>query len=259
MKHNLTNENYHSLENNMKYFSVSQIKDFMKCQEMAVAKIRGDYKMETTSALLVGSFVDAHFSNEMALFKAQTPDIFTRNGDLKSDYKQAEYIIARIESDRMFMEHISGQMQVIQVGMIMGFPVKIKIDSLHPDKIVDLKIMRDFEAVWTDGTYKSFVEAWQYDIQGAIYQEVERQNRGEYSDQLPFILAAATKEKETDLALIGINQTQLNYQYTVVRDSIKRFAEIKQGLVAPSRCGKCDWCKRTKIITEVIDYELIGG
>lgn len=34
------------------------------------------------------------------------------------------------------------------IGCINGVPVKIKIDSLHPDKIVDLKIMKDFEMVY---------------------------------------------------------------------------------------------------------------
>ena len=43
-----------------------------------------------TAALLVGSYVDAHFSNELAIFKAQNPEIFTRNGDLKSEYKKSK-------------------------------------------------------------------------------------------------------------------------------------------------------------------------
>ena len=145
-----------------------------------MAEINGLYSAK--KQLLVGSYVDAHFSNELATFKAQNPEIFTQKGDLKSEYRNAEYIIQRIERDDMMMEYLSGQMQVIQTGMIAGVPFKIKIDCLHPDKIVDMKIMRDFNPIWVEGEGKlPFVEAWRYDIQAAIYQEVERQKRGDFA------------------------------------------------------------------------------
>ena len=52
----------------------------------------------------------------------------------------------------------------------------------------------------TNGNH--FWKAWGYDIQGAIYQEVVRQNTGIL---LPFGLAVATKEKpEPDIALIEL-------------------------------------------------------
>ena len=57
----LTAENYYSQEANEQFFSVSQYKDFMKCEAMALAKIRGQYRQPSTRALLVGSFVDSYF------------------------------------------------------------------------------------------------------------------------------------------------------------------------------------------------------
>ena len=68
-------------------------------------------------------------------------------------------------------------------GDIFGVPFKIKIDSYLPDKIVDLKIMRDFEPIYVEGKGRvSFIEAWGYDIQAGVYQEIVRQNTGK---QLP--------------------------------------------------------------------------
>jgi hypothetical protein len=96
----------------------------------------------------VGSYVDAHFEKNLDIFKAKTLEIFTMKGDLKSDYKHANYIIERIERDPMFMSFISGTPQVIKTGEIEGVPFKIKIDSYHEarnigdfEAIVDLKIM----------------------------------------------------------------------------------------------------------------------
>ena len=37
----LTADNYYSPEQNSRFFSVSQYKDFMKCEAAAMAKIRG--------------------------------------------------------------------------------------------------------------------------------------------------------------------------------------------------------------------------
>ena len=61
---------------------------------------------------------------------------------MKSDYKQAENIIARIERDKYFMKYISGQKQVIMTGELFGAKWKIKMDSYIPGvAIVDLKVM----------------------------------------------------------------------------------------------------------------------
>ena len=45
------------------------------------------------------------------------------------------------------MAAMSGGTQAIMTGEIEGVPVKIKVDSLRPDRIVDMKIMRDMEDI----------------------------------------------------------------------------------------------------------------
>ena len=172
----------------------------MQCEACALAEVKGRMGKKKTPSMLVGSYVDAHYGNELDLFRAQNPVIFTQKGDLRSEFKKAEEIIQRLEKDEMFQRYMSGEPQVIKTGTIAGVPFKIKIDSYHPGKvIVDLKIMKDFEPIWTDGLYLSFVESWGYDLQGAIYQAVEENG-------LPFYIAGATKEPETDLAIISIPQ-----------------------------------------------------
>lgn len=247
----VTNENYFSPENNLTYMGSSQFKCFMSCEAMALAELRGEYVREKSVAMLVGSYVDAHYEQTLHLFKAQTPVIFTQKGELKSEYRHAEYIIARLERDPLFCKYMSGEKQVIQTGEIEGVPFKTKIDSYHPGKaIVDLKVMRDFEGIWKDGLKLNFVEAWGYDIQGAIYQAVE-------GNQLPFFIAAGTKESEPDLQIISIPQDRLDYCLEIVRNNVKRFNDIKHGLIEPTRCGRCDWCKRTKVLTDIIDYTML--
>ena len=61
----LTNENYFSLENQMKYMGVSQFKAFEDCQASAFAEVTGNFEREVTTSLLVGSYVDAHFEGSL--------------------------------------------------------------------------------------------------------------------------------------------------------------------------------------------------
>lgn len=245
----LTEENYFSPEAQAFYMGASQFKSFVKCENCALAELNGKWQREESTALLVGSYVDAHFSGTLELFKEQHPDIFKRDGQLKSEYEQANYIIERIERDAAFMEAMSGGTQAIMTGEIEGVPVKIKVDSLRPDRIVDMKIMRDMDDIYDKELheYQPFWKAWGYDIQGAIYQEIVRQNTGLL---LPFGLAVATKEKpEPDIALIELPQSVLDEALGIVSANIVYYDGLKKGLYEPERCGKCDYCRSTKTLT----------
>lgn len=249
----LTQRNYFSKKANLHYMSVSQFKAFDRCQASALAEINGEYEREQTTPLLVGSYVDAYFEGKLNKFKAEYPEIFKRDGTLKAEYIQAEAIIKRIKKDKLFSEYMSGKKQVIMTGEIQGVPVKIKIDSLHPDKIVDLKIMRDFENIYDPekGSLPYF-EAWGYDLQAAVYREIVRQNTGKV---LPFYLAAATKEKTPDIDIVHLNPTYLNYAIEHFKANVELFDAIKKGVIEPERCEKCEYCKNTKVLTEPRDSE----
>lgn len=250
----LTNENYYSKEMNLHYMSVSQFKAFEKCQASALAEINGEYERdEKSTPLLVGSYVDAYFEGTLEQFKQDYPEIFKRDGTLKAEYIQAEAIIERIQRDKLFTEFMGGEKQVIMTGEICGVPVKIKIDSLLPDKIVDLKIMRDFENVRdAEKGFLPYFEAWGYDIQGAVYQEIVRQNTGKV---LPFYLAAATKEKTPDIDIVYMNPKSLDFALEQFKANVELYDAIKKGVIEPERCGKCDYCKSTKVLTQPTDSE----
>ena len=152
----LTRENYFSPENEMKYFGSTQFKSFQECESMTMARIRGDYAPEPSTALLVGQYVDSHFEGTLDLFQAQHPEMFKRDGSLKSEFLLAEDVITRMEGDDMFMKYASGgEEQVIMTAKLFGHDFKIRIDNYHPGKaIVDRKVMRDFEPVYKEGMGK---------------------------------------------------------------------------------------------------------
>lgn len=261
----LNNENYFSKEADREYLSVSQYKNFMgtlgkpACEAEAMALLNGEWEREKTTALMVGSYVDAHFEGSLDLFRAQNPLLFKKDGGLKAEYVKAEEIINRIERDELFMKYMSGEKQVIMTAEMFGAQWKIKIDSyLEGKAIVDLKVMRELhKAEYTkDYGYMDFIQYWGYDLQGAIYQEVVYRNTGE---RLPFFIAAASKEKETDIELIWIPDDHLREKLIEVEQNTPKILALKGGGIEPIRCELCDYCKHTKVLKQPIHFsELLG-
>lgn len=254
----INNNNYYSREANAEYWSVSQFKAFDRCEAAGLAEARGLYEREETDALLIGSYVDAYFSGELDAFTARNAEkMFSkRGGGLLAKFKAADAMINRVESDPLMVEFLDGEKQVIKTAELFGVPWKIKIDIYRDDRIVDFKTVRDFGDIFDKGYgWRSWVEYWGYDIQGAIYQKVEQLASGR-SEPLPFYLAAVTKERVPDIAVLEIPQHILNAAYKLVEAKIDRFDLIKSGDVEPIRCEKCDYCKRTKILTSPEIYEI---
>ncbi len=254
----LTAENYFSNDMNLKYCGSSQFKDFIGirgvvgCEAKATATLAGAWQEEPSTAMLVGSYVDAYFEGTLDKFKEDNPKIFKKNGELKSDYIQAEKIIERAEKDDLFMQFMSGDKQVIMTGNFFGTDWKIKIDSYHKDTaIVDLKVMKSITDTFylPDQGRVNFIENWGYDYQAAIYQKVVEINTGK---KLPFYIAALSKEKETDLEIIQIEQTKIDEALNFIEMYIGRVNELKQGKTKADRCEKCDYCRATKVLTKPI-------
>ena len=254
----LTADNYHSSESNMAYWSVSQFKEFERCEACGLASARGEYVREETDALLIGSYVDAYFSGELGEFIDAHRDVMfsKRGGGLLAKFQRADEIIRAVNRQPLMLEFLAGEKQVIQTAEMFGVPWKIKMDVYRPDeRIVDLKCVKDFGDIWdgTLGSRRSWLEYWGYDIQGAIYQKVVEENTGK---KLPFYLAAVTKEKVPDVAVIEIPQHILDAALGLVEAKIERFDLIKSGDVEPIRCETCEWCKATKRLTAPVVYEI---
>ncbi len=267
----VTPENYYDQDIQMAYMGSTQFKAFRKCEAAALAELRGEYEPLKSTALLVGGYIDAYFSDELTWYQAQHPEIFKRDGTLKAEFLHAQDVINRMEEDELYSLLMSGRKQVICTGLIAGVPFKIKIDSLLDGPacenivhrfpaagaamgmcdgaIVDQKAMKDMDMVWSaeDQCKVPFVEAWGYDIQGAIYQAVE-------GHMLPFILAVGTKEDSPDLEAMYIADEDLAAKLAEVEDMAPRYHDIKLGRIEPRRCECCDYCKATKKLTKIRNY-----
>ena len=268
----LTNSNYFSTEASKRFWSVSFFKAFDKCEASGLAQVRGQYKREETDALLIGSYVDAYFAGELDQFVGRHADtMFKKNGELYAKFDQANQLINTIECQPLMMEFLEGEKQVIRTGNLFGVDWKIKMDVyynhehvdkygvLHQGRIVDLKVVKDFSDIYENGFgYRSWIEYWGYDIQGAVYQKIE-QISSQRAKPLPFYIVAVTKEKVPDIAIIRLPQHVLDTALKVVEAKIDRFDLVKMGEIEPMRCEKCQYCKETKILTEPMLYEPMEG
>ena len=255
----------------MEYMSASQFKSFRKCEAAAMAELRGEWGKKDTMALRVGSYVDAYFSGELEQFKADHPEMFKKDGTLKADFAHAQKVAERLESDELARMLLSGKHQIIKTGKIAGVWYKTKSDSLLTARqveaickkfpqvielvpfggglLVDLKYMKDFCDVWDEDLHErvNFVEFWGYDIQGAIYQKIDRR-------MLPFVIIGATKEAEPDIEAMYIPDEDLAFALSEVEALSPRYDAIKRGEIDPVGCGKCAYCRSVKRLTGIKHY-----
>lgn len=272
----LSESNYFDPGSDRHWMSASQVKRFLQCEAQAQAELYGITKREETTALLIGSCVDAHFSGVMNDFLAShKQQVYTRTGGFRAEFQQAMDIITLLENDDLLHRMLQGETQKIVTGEIAGIPFKGKLDSLlsstqceviadsYPEMaetllmaegaIVDLKCLRDLKPIWVNGRGKlSVIEAWRYDLQLAIYQRLVGGN-------LPCFLVVATKEKNPDKALIHIPQYMLDAALDAVEPHLSRFQAIKAGLTEPTMCGECAWCRREKKIDRPVDADELEG
>lgn len=231
----LNDDNYYSKESNEAFFSVSQYKDFCKCEAMAMAKIRGEFEQKQTKAMLIGTLVDRWFEGTLDKLREESPNIFyCRNGALRADFRKADQIIKRVQQDERFMQYMSGEKQKILTFEMFGAPWKMKMDSFVDGIcITDLKVVQNFKSL----------AFWRYDLQGAVYAEGVRIALGQ---DLPFYLAAATRDKVTDFDIFQITRPTLDIALSEIEQKMPRFIAVKYGEEEPNYCGVCDYCKSVK-------------
>lgn len=230
----LDEKSYYTAEANQFYWSVSQYKSFLRCPAAAMAELRGECKPKMTRAMLVGSFVDNWMDGTLEAFKKEHPEVFTKKQLLRVEFRKADEIIKRIQSDERFMKYLSGEHQKIMAAEFCGVPWKIKIDSYHPNIcIADLKVVANFYNI----------PRFRYDLQGAVYQRICESVTG---TRLPFYLVCATKEAVTNFDIFQIDQPTLDMALREIEGNMPRFIAVKAGLVEPHYCGVCDYCKGVK-------------
>jgi len=263
---NLKQENYFSLEANLKYMSVSQFKSFVPayggCEAKAVAVIKGEYEEPPKTAFLEGHYVHAWNSNELEEFKANNPDLYSGRGatagQLKSNFQHCNKMIEVLEGDLKVLLALSGQKEVIMAAELFGIPWKIMIDSYNPDLgiFTDLKALKDMDGKFWNreaSVYENFLEHYGYIIQMAVYAEVERLAKGRDKWLIPHMVIV-TKQDPPDHEIIYFDDEAIMQSLNIVRNHIERIKQVKSGQTQPIRCEKCAYCRETKKITRIKHY-----
>ena len=244
----LTRDNYFSKEADIEYMSVSQWKLFYECEAKALATIQ-----EQETATFKDAFLEL-VAGDAKLFMAKHPELISSRGatagQLKAEFKKVLVAAEKFNSQKFFTDIIAKcKKQVILTGEIKGVKVKCALDLFDPEtnSIYDIKCMKDFKEQWNseEKAYMPWYYVYKYVMQLAVYRELVRQNFGEPKE---IGLLAATKEDEPNIAALSFAPELLNIELEEFKLYIKRYDNIKKGILKPDSCKCCDYCKKNKII-----------
>lgn len=254
----LTKENYHSIESDLRYFSVSQFKSFIECESRTLAELSGDYKRPHSNALLVGSYTHAAFESDEAFqkfFEENSDVIFKARGGKYADFKKADEMIEVIKNDPFAMYAMEGDKEEIYTAHLFGADWKIKVDSINHNRktFSDLKTTQELQKRYWSDKYEgwvSFAEQWDYVLQMAIYRRVLQEATG-YT-YTPYIVAV-TKEEPPNKAVIHFDESRFDFEYDFAEMKMERLRDVKSGEIDPIQCGKCNYCRSVKRLSNTIE------
>ena len=291
----ITKDNYYDVRD---VLSASIIKAFASCEAAALADLRGEYQRSTSTALLVGSYIDSALDSDAELekFLSSHPEIVnSRTGALKADFSRAADIVERCKRDELFraltVDSPSEGHQYIVVGTIgtdsngACIPCEGKLDFLlMPDYleqlaarfpawtgffrsaaqagglIIDLKSAANTDEQWSDedGCRIPWLQSWHYDRQLAIYRELYRQRSGHV---LPVLVLVATKEPATSLLALTIDSGTLDEGLADARMLAPEAWAVMRGEAEPCRCGHCAYCRAQRKLAQMgpIDFRFAAG
>lgn len=247
-------DSYFSKEANKEYISVSQFKSFVECEAQALHNIEIGGENEK-QAFLEGKLFENWVAGDRALFMAQHPEMVSTRGatagQLKAEFNKVIKAAERFLEQDFFKDIINKcEKQVILTGEIEGVKVKCALDLFdrETNSIYDIKCMKDFKEQWNkeEKSYVPWYYIYGYVLQLAVYREIVRQNFGEPKE---IGLMAASKEEEPDLQAKSFSSELLDLELEYFKNNVKRYNDIKKGIVAPTYCGECSYCKSIKQIT----------
>lgn len=242
--------------------SVSQFKSFMECSARALAELKGECSRPHSNALTVGSYVHAAFESEEAFnqfVENNKKTIINTKGNKYADFTQADKMIKTLKDDKFAMFALEGEKEVIYTAQLYGAQWKIKVDNINHERKMfsDLKTTQELgKRYWSDkhSRYVSFVEAYDYVLQMAIYREIIYQNTGEYYK--PYIVAV-TKQDPPDKAILHFDESRFDFEKEYVITHLPRTVQMKSGEIEPLRCEKCDYCRATKQLRNTFEIEYL--
>lgn len=260
----VTPSNYFSKENRIHYMGVSQFKSFLECEAAGLAQVRGEYSPFKPDAMVFGSAVHSwNQHGNLYSFKQEHPELYKKDGNMYAEYagsKSSSGIqdcIDALKDDELCTIALEGEKEVIMTAELFGVPWKIMIDSYNPSHgmFSDLKTMKSlYDRFWSkeNGCYVNFVENYGYDIQMAVYSEVERLAAGR-DERLDPHIVAVTKELPPDKAILKGFLPIVDKMLSYVQIHLPRVMDVKEGRAEPIPCNKCAYCRSVKK-AQIIDY-----
>ena len=254
----LTDENYYSNEADWQYMSVSQYKKFLECEAAAVAKLKGAWEpLSDPKALLVGNYVHSYFESDKAhqnFIKENKSKMFSskKPHGLLKDFKIGDQMIERLNREPAFGQLYQGEKEVILTGEIFGVEWKGKIDCLNIKEgyFVDIKTSKDihekkYDPYWGPGS--TIIERFGYLLQMGVYRTLLEQK---YDKAFVPFIAAVSKQTPSEAALITLDEMKIETELSMLADTIDHVYQVKMGEIEPEWCGKCEYCRQFKKITE---------
>lgn len=264
----LLGSDYYSRESAIRYWSISQFKQFVDCEARALAELKAEWISDKDdTALLVGNYVHSYFESDEAhaefIEANKTRMVSSRGaskGQLKKEFQIAEQMIERLKHDPNFKALYQGEKEVAITGFIGGVEFKGKIDCLNIEKgyFVDIKTTKgsiDSE-VWVqeDGqnVKKYWFEAYGYILQMAAYKQMLEDRYGKHFEP---VIYAVTKETPSDTCAIRIqNLDATQMELDRLTQQIVHLDAVKKGLTPPTPCGACDYCREKQLTKRVMIY-----
>jgi hypothetical protein len=252
----LNNHNYHSIEANKQYMSISQFKEFMDCESRAIARLEGIYK-PSSNALVIGSYVHSAFESEEVFDKFNQENnhiIFNKKSQKYADFIKADEMIQTIKDDKLSMYALDGEKEQIYTFRLFKTDWKMRIDSINHAQLrfSDLKTTQDLhKRYWSNkyGTWVSFVDAWGYVMQMALYRKGLKELTGNKYE--PYIIAV-TKESPPNKAVIEFDELALESELEYIESNIEHVLKVKFKEIEPSSCGICEYCRSVKKLSRTV-------
>lgn len=198
---------------------------------------------------------------------------------LKAPFEKAIDMICVVEKDPLMQQFLNmyGKNEIFMTGDIFNTKWRMKMDKYVPDIrfIIDYKTVANIWETSYNPVKKcreTFVESYGYIFRAAVYSMIEVQNvlgltfdeaykqlKDGDLDLANFFLLCVSKQDYPDKEVLRLNNAmEYMYELDTIKNNLFRFNQLKQGRALPKRCGKCDYCRSTKILSEVKPYyELI--
>lgn len=274
----LTRDNYYTPEADREYMSCSQYQSWCECEAKAMAKLEGRWTDPDKEAFLVGNYFhtffegpDAHaqfiqdnydkiFKTKVVKGKGGTPDRVVATGKY-APFEQADKMIEVAQNDPLIRSLIDlpGENEKIMTGKIWGVPWRIRFDKYVEAgrMILDWKTVANIsELKWSDTYHQkvTFIDSYGYMMRAAVYTEIEKQNANSDEDA-SFIIVAISKQDPPDKEALYLNHRQrYDYELDQIKKRLPLIQMIKEGRVKPKRCGCCDYCRATKVLSAIRPY-----